>query len=202
MVGLEIGGQAPKCSIWEQYVPIIKNGIHTDVYLTAPIEAPEEYNELCYRLNHAYENETITIHINNGGGWIDSGFMIIDALKSTKAKVTAKLSGTVASASTIIALACDEVITADHTAFMIHNYSGQASGKGNEIKAQMEFTDKSLNQAFMSIYGGFLTENEMELVIAGKDYWLTKEEVEDRLKARKHGDKEELEKLAKAYKDK
>lgn len=183
-------------SKWDEYVPIVKVGEHTDIYLTAAVEAPEEYNELCYILEHAYVSETITLHINNGGGYIDSGFMIIDALKRSKASTTAKLSGTVASAATIIALACDNVDIADHTAFMIHNYSGGVQGKGNEMKAQMDFTHAGLKSAFKVIYGGFLTEDEMEDVIADRDMWLTKKEVEKRWKARVGKDKKGLEALA------
>lgn len=189
-------GTPPKTSVWDDYVPIIKAGQHTDVYLTASIESPDEYNKLCYLLGHAFESETFTLHINNGGGFIDSGFMIIDAIANSKAKVTAKLSGTVASAATIIALACESIAVTNHVAFMIHNYSGGAQGKGHELKAQMDFTDTELNEAFMNIYGGFLTDQEMEFVIAGKDYWMGKKEVEGRWKARLKKDKKALEALA------
>ena len=147
-------------------------------------------------LTHAYPSETTKLHINNGGGYIDAGFMIIDAIKNSKAKVTARLSGTVASAATIIALACEEIEVTPHTSFMIHNYSGGAQGKGHEMKAQMDFTDAELNEAFTSIYGGFLTSTEMELVIAGKDYWMGREEVLERLAARKAGDADKLEEIA------
>lgn len=194
--------QQPKTSIWDDYVPIVKEGQHTDIYLTDTIEAPSEYNKLCYALAHSYPSDTISIHINNGGGYIDAAFMIIDAIKNSKAKIEAKLYGTVASASTIIALACDRVEVAPHTSFMIHNYSGGAQGKGHEMKAQMDFTDAELNEAFGELYGGFLTESEMELVIAGKDFWMGKKEVDDRLAARKAKDKKKLEEIAAARKAK
>ncbi len=181
---------------WEDAVPIIKEGQHTDVYLTSAIEEPWEYNQLCYVLDHAYPSETFTLHINNYGGFVDSGFMIIAAIKNSEAHITAKLSGTVASVATIITLACDKYVLTDHLAFMIHNYSGGAQGKGHEIKAQVDFTDSELNTAFTSIYGGFLTDNEMELVIAGKDYWLNKGEVLARLAARESKDTAALEAIA------
>jgi len=181
---------------WDDYCPVITEGQHTDVFLTSAIEAPDEYNKLYHRLNNAYSSETITLHINNGGGYIDTAFMLIDAIKNTKATVCAKLSGTVASASTIIALSCKDIVVAEHTAFMVHNYSGGAQGKGHELKAQMDFTDKGLNDAFKSIYGGFLTANEMELVIAGKDYWFNKSEVESRWNAMQSKNTGALDKLA------
>jgi ATP-dependent protease ClpP protease subunit len=185
-----------KTSVWDDYVPIVKSGQHTDVFLTESIEAPSEYNQLCHMLTHAYPSESTKLHINNGGGYIDAGFMIIDAIKNSNAKVTARLSGTVASAATIIALACDDIEVTPHTSFMIHNYSGGAQGKGHEMKAQMDFTDAELNEAFEAIYGGFLTPSEMELVIAGKDYWMGRGEVVDRLAARKAGDMDRLEEIA------
>jgi ATP-dependent protease ClpP protease subunit len=91
---------------------------------------------------------------------------------------------------------------AEHTAFMVHNYSTGAQGKGHELKAQMDFTDKGLNEAFKKIYGGFLTPHEMELVIAGKDYWFNKEETDARRKAMIEKDTETLERLAEEKKGK
>jgi ATP-dependent protease ClpP protease subunit len=85
---------------------------------------------------------------------------------------------------------------------MIHNYSGGASGKGHEMKAQMDFTDSQLNKAFNEVYGGFLTAHEMELVIAGKDFWMGKDEVIKRLNARALGDEEGLKEIEKARKGK
>jgi ATP-dependent protease ClpP protease subunit len=187
--------QKPKSSVWDDYVPIVVEGRHIDIYLTDAIDAPSEYNKACHLLSNAYKGDSVTLHINNGGGYVDSGFMLVDAIKHTKATVTAKLSGTVASVATIITLACNDVIAADYLQFMIHNYSGGASGKGHEMKAQMDFTDSELNKAFAEIYNMFLTEHEMELVIAGKDIWMGKEELLGRLKARKNNDLEALKEI-------
>jgi len=196
--------QQPKTkeSVWDDYVPVLQAGRHTDIYLTGQIEEPSEYNKVCHILNHAYTGDTITLYINNGGGYVDSGFMIIEAIKNSKATVTAKLSGTVASVSTIIALSCNSLDIADYIQFMVHNYSGGASGKGHEVKAQVDFTDKELNIAFTDIYGGFLTPHEMELVIAGKDIWMGKDELKARWDARKECDSVAIEDIAESRKNK
>jgi len=99
--------------VWDKYVPIITSKNHTEVFLTDQIDDPSEYNELCFRLKTASPAEVFTLYINTPGGIIDSAVMIIDAIKTSKAKVIAEISGTVASAGTIITLACDEVIVAD-----------------------------------------------------------------------------------------
>jgi ATP-dependent protease ClpP protease subunit len=167
-------------NIWDDYVPIVECGNKIDVYLTDVIDAPANYNQFCNMLQNLPEYAEVTLHINNGGGHIDSAFMIIDAIKNSEATVTAKLSGTVASAATIITMACDEIITTKYLAFMIHNYSTGMSGKGHELKAYQNFTDRELNRAFKEIYKGFLTEEEMSKVIDGQDMWINEDEVEAR----------------------
>ncbi len=199
----ELFGVTPpqKHSVWDNYVPILQSARHTDIYLTDQIEAPSEYNQVCHILSKAFNGDSLTFHINNGGGYVDSGFMMVDAIKTSKAKVTAKLSGTVASVSTILSLSCDKIEIADYTNFMVHNYSGGAQGKGHEMRAQLEFTNTQLNVAFTEIYGGFLTSHEMELVIAGKDIWMGKDEVLARWAAMKAKDTEKLEELAAVLKE-
>ena len=173
-------------SPWGDYVPIVTEKNHTRAYITDQIDEPSLYNELCYKLKTASQAEVFTLYINTPGGIIDSAVMLIDAIKTSKAKVTAEISGTVASAGTIITLACDAVNVADHTSFMIHNYSGGMVGKGHEMKARQEFVDASLNASFKVFYKDFLTEDEMEDVIDGKDMWMGKDEVLARLKGTFH----------------
>lgn len=183
-----------KTSVWDSYVPIITEKNHTKVYLTDAIDEPSLYNELCYKLKSASNAEIFTLYINTPGGIIDSATMIVDAIKNSKAKVIAEISGTVASAGTVITLACDEVKVADHTAFMIHNYSGGMVGKGHEMKARQEFVDSSLNAAFKVFYKDFLSEDEMNAVIDGKDMWMGKDEVVARLKGTYHSKDNEVNK--------
>jgi ATP-dependent protease ClpP protease subunit len=173
-----------KDSIWEDYVPIIESGKTYKVFLTDIIEAPSAYNQLVYLLQTAEHYHTIELYLNNGGGVIDSAFYIRDAILNTDAHVVAYLSGTVASAATIIALSCDAVVCSKYLSFMIHNYSTGASGKGHEIKAYQNFTDRELNKAFREIYNGFLTDDEMTKIIDGADMWLSTSEVEHRLSDR------------------
>ena len=177
---MEIKMTPPSDSPWDKVVPIITSHHHTDAYLTDGIEEPAVYNELCHVLRTSHKGDTITLHLNTPGGMVDSAFMIVDAIKASKAKVTGYLSGTVASAGTIIALACDRIEVANHTSFMIHNYSAGMMGKGHEMKARQEFMDASLNRAFKEFYSGFLTDKEMDEVIDGKDMWMGTSDVLER----------------------
>ena len=177
----------PKYTVWQDLTPIVEvpSSKTLDAYITSDIGLPIDYNELTYRIKNAPSDYTINLHINTPGGVIDGALFIIDAINKTPAAVTAFLTGTVASAGTIIALACDNLVASAHLSFMIHNYSGGMEGKGHEMKAHQEFVDKNLNNAFTDYYGGFLTIQEIENVIDGKDLWLGKEEVDRRWLLRK-----------------
>lgn len=168
--------------VWDLAVPIVNDTKKKNikVYLTGAIDEPCEYNELCYLLNTADNKTTIELFINTPGGIVDSAFMIANAIADSKAWIVAHLSGTVASAGTIITMACDELVLTPHLSFMIHNYSGGMAGKGHEMKARQKFVDDHLNDAFRSFYSGFLSEEEMDSVINGSDLWMSTQEVADR----------------------
>lgn len=170
---------APKHSIWDNAVPIITTDSgDVTAYISDQIDEAFTYNELCYRLKHAPAEATVTLHLNTPGGYLHSAMMLVDAIKNAKAKTVAYLTGTVASAGTIIALSCDELIVSDHLSFMIHNYSASGlSGKAHELKAYQTFTDLNTEKDFRFFYKNFLTEKEMNSVIDGQDLWMNSEEV-------------------------
>lgn len=171
-----------KTRIWDLDVPIIsaKNSTLTEVYIHEEIMEPSVYNELAHKLGTATSDETFIIHLNTPGGLLDSANLIVNAIQNTEANTVASLTGTVASAGTIIALACDDIVVSDYVSWMTHNYSGGMAGKGHEMKAHQKFVDKNLNDYFKAIHAGFFTEDEIEDIIDGKDMWLGKDEILER----------------------
>ena len=167
-------------SVWDMYVPIIENKTTTHVYLTDGIDEPSFYNQLCHSLYCADESDTFYLHINTPGGMLDTTFMLLDAMRNSKAHIIGHLTGTVASAGTIIALTCDELICSDDLSWMSHYYSSMIGGKGNEIKARQEFTERTTSATFRRIHEGFFTKKEIEEMIDGKDFWLDEIEVRER----------------------
>lgn len=166
--------------MWDLPVPIIKSGNVTNVYLTSEISSPDTYNELCHTLINAEPHETFIVNLNTPGGDLDSAIMILDALRCTEATTIAYLTGQVSSAGTMITMGCKEVRIAEHSSFMIHNYSAQVSGKGNELVARQDFMNRVLGKLMRDVYVGFLTQEEIESIIEGSDFWFDSEEVLER----------------------
>jgi ATP-dependent protease ClpP protease subunit len=167
-------------TLFDKEVPILRDGNTLHCYLADDIGEPKKYNELCFVLDTIEDDMDVKLHISTMGGHLDSAFKLLASLKKTKAPTTAVLTGTVASAGTIITLGCDNLECEDYTSFMIHNYSSGVSGKGNEMVDYLNFTDKTLRRTFKEIYGGFLTDREITSVIKGKDMWLDKADVDKR----------------------
>ena len=171
---------------WSKLYPIVSvenpesQGITHYIYINTYIESPDEFSEIIALLDTVPENELVIFKLNSGGGYLNSALMIIDAIRSCEARVVAELSGEVASATTMLALACDDIYVAPYTTFMIHNFSGGAGGKGHEIASNVEFMLASNKDFFNDTYKGFLTKKEIKAVINGKDIYLTSEEVYER----------------------
>lgn len=177
-------------SIWDNYVPIVRLGNSYTVYLTDSIQIPCEYNQLIHLLDSLESYHKVNFVINNDGGAVDSAFMIRDAMLRCPAEITSHLSGTVASAATIIALASDELKVSPFLAFMAHNYS-HSSGhdSGNKVRNYVNFTDRELKRAFRDIYANFLTESEIaDVTMRDKEIWLNEVDVMQRWDYFKNGD--------------
>ena len=168
-------------SVWDDYTPIVQQGNLYKVFLTDNIDAPATYNKLIHLFANLQSYNEVSLHMNNGGGSVDSAFMIIDAMDRCEAQITGYISGTVASATTIIALACDDLVVAPYTSFMAHNYFHGIQGTGNKVKDYVDFTDKELKRAFKLLYNNFLTEEEIsDITKRDREVWLNDVDVRTR----------------------
>lgn len=167
-------------TVWTDIVPIVEEGNEIHCYLTDQIGPPDIYNKLCHTLNSAMADKIVHVYLNSPGGIIDSANMVYFAMKNSKAKIIGHLSGSVASAATMLTMACDEITVTPFTQFMIHNYSGGVAGKGKEAKDQMDFVNNEINISFRDYYAGFLSEEEISDVIDDHDIWLNSREVLER----------------------
>lgn len=166
-------------SEWEKTVPIVANGKVVTAFLNDVIYEPGAYNELCYTLENTTA-DSVRLYMNNGGGQLDSMLSIIASMERCGCEITGVLSGTVASAATMIALQCDKLEVADYTSWLTHYYSGGTGGKGNEIKAKHDFESIEIPKLFKEIHKDFLTPTEITRVIDGKDIWLNKDQILER----------------------
>ena len=155
-----------------------------DFYLNSTIGSPEEYAEWNQILRSSGEQDVVYLHINCYGGQALTAVQLMRAISESRATVVASVEGACMSAATFLFLMADVCEISDHSIFMFHNFSGGTIGKGNEMMAQVHHNDKWARNLMESIYQDFFTQDEINSILEGKDYWLSPDEVTERLEKR------------------
>ena len=157
-----------------------KNGNHITINLDEDIGEPSEYRGIVTKLREASDKDIVELHISSWGGYLDSAVLLVNELVLTKAKTIAVIH-TAASAATLVAFACDQIETLPTSAVMLHNFSVQQSGKGQEVRAKAEFDEKQFSKICDLLYVGILTEDEIKAMQEDKDIWLLGCELKERM---------------------
>lgn len=165
---------------YKQTIPV--NLYH--FYIIDEIGEASSFLDLINTLKTAEEHDTIFIYLNTPGGSLQTTVQILSAMRRCAATVVTCLEGEVCSAGTLLFLAGKQHIVNPNCTFMIHNYSQWLGGKGNEVALRVKYSEQYFKKLAMDLYNGFLSEEEIEAVIEGKDYWMESEEVIERLNVR------------------
>ncbi len=151
-------------------------------YLSGPIEDPSKYTEMIHQIRTAGQNDVVNIHLNTPGGLVSTGVQMISAMRASQAHIVTHLEGEACSMGALLFLTADEMVVYDDSLIMFHNYSGGAFGKGHELTAVVEATNKWYSKLAKTICIPFLTASELTKIFEGADMWMLSDEVEIRLK--------------------
>lgn len=166
-----------------QYKQVIPVSLY-HFYIIDEIGEPDSFLDLINTLKTAEEHDTVFIYLNTPGGSLQTTVQVISAMRQSRATIVTCLEGEVCSAGTLIFLSGHRHIVNPNCTFMIHNYSQWLGGKGNEVALRVKYSEHYFKKLAVDLYNGFLSEEEIEAVIEGKDYWMESEEVIERLNQR------------------
>lgn len=155
-----------------------------DVYLDDDVAEPAIYRDLVQLLNHSTQQDEIHIHINTFGGRLDTTIAVIAAMGQTQARTYTYISGHAYSAGSMIFLAGDIPVVHELSDIMIHAPSGGNFGKHSERVASSQHNDKHIKNIYYNYYNNFLSKNEIEDILEGKDLYLCFEDIIERLERR------------------
>lgn len=180
LIVIQNNNECDKIPQYKQTIPV--NLYH--FYIIDEIGEPGMFLDLINTLKTAEEHDTIFIYLNTPGGSLQTTIQIISAMRQCAANIVTCLEGEVCSAGTLIFLAGNKHIVNPNCTFMIHNYSQWIGGKGNEVALRVKYSEQHFKKLAMDLYKGFLSEQEIQSVIEGKDYWMDSDEVIRRLNSR------------------
>ena len=163
----------------------VKTGDGTiKIYLNGPIPGPDNNDivEAIEAMRDAEMSKHVYLYINTTGGSLDTTKQIIHAIKDSDATVVGIADGEVASGGSLIFFSCDGMVFNPYASFLLHDAHGGAIGKVSDNIASIKHTSDDLRRLYTDIYGPFFSEEEIEEVLNGREFYLSSEEAEERVK--------------------
>lgn len=120
----------------------------------------------------------LIVNINSLGGDVNHALSIYDMLTELDCPVIGRLNGFVASAATIIAMACDQIEMSENAFFLVHKAMTITIGNANEIENDLNFLNK-IDETITNIYSkrvDIARCQELLEVDNGNGKWLTADE--------------------------
>lgn len=151
------------------------------INLDTDIGPPNEYRQAFSLLREASLEDAIVLMINTDGGHVSTVVQFFNHLLKTQATTFAEVYCAY-SAGSIIALSCDNINVGRYGSMMIHALSAGALGKAHELDGKVKFISQFNDRIIKELYTDFLTDKEIETIIAGKDIWLMENDINKRLK--------------------
>ena len=127
--------------------------------------------------------EEAEIEINSPGGSVIHGIEMANAIKNSKAVITAHVTGIAASMASVVACACDRIEMEEASFMMIHNPWSYAEGDADELRKQADVLDQ-MKAVIMSFYRGKFkgrTDEEISALMSDETWYTGTECVENGL---------------------
>lgn len=160
---------------------IFSQGSDHHVYITKPITAPHHYLELYELLRTVTEDEDVHFYFNTPGGRVDTVCQIAELMERCRATLHGHLMGQVASGGSVLAMYVDNLSASPHSYLMIHNFSGGAYGKGDDLVFAAQNSADWVYDLYRDCYHIFLSDDEIEnKVIKNQDIYLKPTEILER----------------------
>lgn len=145
------------------------------------IEESEEYTNFFTILREASPEDVVYIHINSPGGRVDTTVQIVNAIATTDATVVTCAEGLVASAAALVFFSGQAFQVGAHCEFLIHTGSCGQFGKLSDHLSAAQFANERIRRFYEDVLGGFLTEEELQAVSRGEEFFLFSEDVAERI---------------------
>jgi len=125
-------------------------------------------------------DEDLTVRINSGGGYVDEGIAIFNALSNHKGKVTVIVDSLAASSASVIAMAGEERIMRKGSSIMIHDPSTVVWGTADDMEKAVRALETQADN-IAGIYADATGEDVEDLRADMKaETWLSADEAVER----------------------
>ena len=157
-------------------IPIVKAAT---LYLSEFDENKIDLSALLNDLRQFGAGDRITLVFNSPGGLVTEGKAIINTIKRTGSDIQTEIISSAASMAAIMFCIGDRRLVHENSTIMFHNYRGGVIGKGHEMEQRLEHMQRNLPAFFRANIIG-LTDEEINQMFDGKDFWFGAKEMAKR----------------------
>lgn len=154
------------------------------VNVNETFENVKQFENIVQILDNARQGDVLEIKLSTNGGALHAIIPLLAAMASTQAQVYVHAVSDVASAGTFLLMAADDVFINPYSTIMFHQVSFGSGGTGSSVEAHVSHTMKSSKQLIRDMYQDFFSEEEVDAMLAGRDFYMGKEEFDARYNAR------------------
>lgn len=151
-------------------------------YLYSDIGAPEHYIDLIQTIRTAEAHDHIYLHLNTGGGHLDTGIAIISAIAECQGTITTVLDSIACSMGAILFLAGHQYIVHDCGMLMFHTFNGGFVGKSSDVDKQVQAYKRQYTMLVKKTCSKFLTAEEIKRIDNGEEMWFASDVIGKRLR--------------------
>ncbi len=144
------------------------------------------YLPLIEELHRAQPQDLIMLKIGSGGGCVDVGFVLVEAIRATAAVTVAHVVRPSASMASIIACACNGLVMNKNTNLMFHAYSGGSYGKADDVVQDVTRNHRLLTAACKDVVCPFISPKELMEIENGRDKYIEWDDVDLAKRLKRH----------------
>lgn len=150
------------------------------VYIDEEFREAKYYRMIVNAITDLGENDVVEFNINSSGGDLSGLVALLSAIENTEATTVAVLNGEVHSAGSMLAVSCDAVMVGSYANMLCHSVRYGVRGKAADIHAQVLHSNDYNETLMRKCYEYFLTTEETEELLKGKELWLNNEQIKER----------------------
>ena len=154
------------------------------VHINTEFYGAEHYSQIFDLLLEAGEEDVVQFYIESCGGDMAGLNTLLEGIKLTDAHVVAVIVGHAHSAASLLALNCHDIVVCDGAEMLCHSVRLGSAGKIVDCTDYLTHSRKVSNKLMTETYEGFLTGEEIEAVLNGKELWLDADQIRERLNQR------------------
>lgn len=149
-----------------------------------PFTHVKQFENIVACLEKCVQGDVMEIKLSTPGGYIHAVLPLLSAIAGTQAQVFVHAVSDVASAGTFLLMMADDVFINPYATIMLHQVQHGAAGQGNHVEDRVNYVSRTSKQLMSELYHDFLSPEEIQALLTGKEFWMDKAEFDKRYAAR------------------